>query len=374
MEAFDVLVVGGGPAGSSCAWALRNSGLRVAIADKARFPRDKVCGGWITPQVLTALAIGADEYASTGRMLQPITAFRTAMLGGRQVETAYNSVVSYGIRRCEFDHYLLQRSGAYVLHAPTMDGLRRSSGEWMLNGQLRARMLVGAGGHFCPVARLLGARSNGEPAVLAQELEFEMDPSQAARCTIRGEVPELFFCRDMKGYGWCFRKGNFLNIGLGRLDPRELSAHVTDFLRHLRDSRIRFDIAPRPRGHAYLLYATSARRVTADGVLLIGDAAGLAYSQSGEGIRPAIESGLLAAKCIAQAAGDYTCANLERYRTMLTHRFGERGITGIARVGRRLPAPLLRAVAAGLVRSRSFTRSVLLRDWFLHASEPALHL
>ena len=75
MDSCDVLIVGGGPAGSSCAWGLRSSGLRVVILDKAKFPRNKVCGGWITPSVLQALAIDPAEYAR-GRTLQAITGFR----------------------------------------------------------------------------------------------------------------------------------------------------------------------------------------------------------------------------------------------------------------------------------------------------------
>ena len=58
MERVDVLIVGGGPAGSSCAWGLRGSGLDVLVLDAARFPRDKVCAGWITPPILAELALG----------------------------------------------------------------------------------------------------------------------------------------------------------------------------------------------------------------------------------------------------------------------------------------------------------------------------
>src|SRR5579872_2229587 len=76
MDTCDVLIVGGGPAGSSCAGKLRDSGLRVAILDRQTFPRDKVCGGWVTPAVLEELAIDPAEYAQ-GRVLQPIEGFRT---------------------------------------------------------------------------------------------------------------------------------------------------------------------------------------------------------------------------------------------------------------------------------------------------------
>src|SRR5579862_2782752 len=100
MDSCDILIVGGGPAGSSCAWKLRNSGLDVALIDKQRFPRDKVCGGWITPPVLKALAIDASEYGAS-RVLQPITGFKTGSIGNlAPVHTDYGKPVSYGIRRC----------------------------------------------------------------------------------------------------------------------------------------------------------------------------------------------------------------------------------------------------------------------------------
>src|SRR5262245_5359412 len=112
MDSCDVLIVGGGPAGSSCAWGLRRSGRDVLVMDAASFPRDKVCAGWITPHVVDALELDLTDYR-IGRTLQPITGFRTGLVGGADdLETAYDAAVSYGIRRCEFDHYLLQRSGA----------------------------------------------------------------------------------------------------------------------------------------------------------------------------------------------------------------------------------------------------------------------
>src|SRR5690348_15306072 len=83
MRSCDVLIVGAGPAGSSCAWGLRSSRLDVLVLDKASFPRDKICGGWVTPFVLQALEIDPVEYAQ-GRTLQPISAFRISSLGQEQ--------------------------------------------------------------------------------------------------------------------------------------------------------------------------------------------------------------------------------------------------------------------------------------------------
>ena len=62
MDRCDVLIVGGGPAGSTCARALRQAGLDVVVMDKAVFPRDKTCAGWITPAVIDLLALDIEDY------------------------------------------------------------------------------------------------------------------------------------------------------------------------------------------------------------------------------------------------------------------------------------------------------------------------
>ena len=77
----DALIVGGGPGGSTCARVLRNAGWNVVVADRARFPRDKVCAGWLTPEVFPLLELDPAEYRTTGLTLQEITAFRTGVLG-----------------------------------------------------------------------------------------------------------------------------------------------------------------------------------------------------------------------------------------------------------------------------------------------------
>ena len=84
MESFDALIVGGGPAGSSCAWQLHQHGLDVMVMDKTSFPRDKVCAGLITPAVAEALQLDTGDYARQ-HVLQPITAFRTGLIGGIDV-------------------------------------------------------------------------------------------------------------------------------------------------------------------------------------------------------------------------------------------------------------------------------------------------
>jgi flavin-dependent dehydrogenase len=372
MDHCDALIVGGGPAGSSCAWSLRKAGLDVMVMDKAQFPRDKTCAGWITPAVVDLLDLDVENYRQQ-HVFQPITGFRTGMMEGLMLETLHDHAVSYGIRRCEFDDYLLRRSDARLRLGEQVKHLERTATGWLVNTSLRTPVIVGAGGHFCPVAQFLGADiGHSELAVTAQESEFEIKPSQRSACMSKPGVPELYFCKDLKGYGWCMRKGDFLNIGLGREDDHRLAQHVAEFRDFLiADKRIPADLRPRFKGHAYLLYQHAKRKLVDDGVLLIGDAAGLAGTQSGEGIRPAIESGLLAAATILQADGRYSRADLEAYLARLQSRFGPRNTRDWTAW---LPMRIKSRVADGLLNNRWFVQHVLIDRWFLHVHEPALQV
>jgi flavin-dependent dehydrogenase len=369
MDACDVAIVGGGPGGSSCAWALRNCGLDVVVLDRAVFPRNKLCAGWITPLILEELEFIPEDYPRD-RVLQPITGFRISAIGGPQVEIRGETVVSYGIRRCEFDEWLLRRSKARMREGTAINSITRANGEWIINGELRARMLVGAGGHFCPVGRYLGNKGSPAP-VLAQEVEFEIPPAQAEQSRVDGHMPELFFCRDMLGYGWVFRKDNWFNVGLGRTDSHEISRHVKDFVGYLGRTRGVETPANRIAGHAYGLWGKSQRKILDDGVLLVGDAAGLAYPESGEGIRPAIESGLMAAHTILSAEGNYSTRNLNLYRELLTRRL-QRETTRSETLSQLLPHAVKEVAGRMLLRSHSFCQNVVVNQWFLRVAEQRL--
>jgi geranylgeranyl reductase family protein len=360
----DALIVGGGPAGSTCARVLQKAGWNVVVADRARFPRDKVCAGWLTPEVFPLLDLDPAEYRAAGLTLQDITAFRTGVIGGRLLETRYPRVVSYAIRRCEFDGFLLRRAGARVLDGTAVETLCRNGDKWIVNGGIEARVVVGAGGHFCPVARHLRGGAETWKPVVAKEAEFRLNAHDAS---LASDAPELFFCRDLEGYGWCVRKGEYLNVGIGRRESRDFASHVKDFVAFLeRRHAVSAPSEVRWKGHAYLASGTGPRPLVDSGMLLVGDAAGLAYPESGEGIRPAIESGRLAAETLAAADGRCEVDDLEPYAQAI------RLLHPPARSG----APFRSAVAAlgrFLLGSPAFTRHFVLDRWFLRAHDgPAL--
>ena len=370
MQHCDVLVVGGGPAGSTCAWKLKQAGLNVLLIDRQQFPRDKTCAGWLTPPIIDSLELDVRDYAADN-VFQPITGFHTGVIDGRSVAVTYGEEVSYGIRRREFDHYLLTRAAVPMRLGEPLKTLSRSYGTWLANDEIEANVVVAAGGHFCPVTRMYGEREMrpGE-VVCAQEVEFLADDDLLENSTVSGDAPHLYFCADLNGYGWCFRKGQYLNIGLGRLGSEHLADHVADFVRFLQDRGIvRGTVPDRFHGHAYRLYEQAEPKLFDERLLFIGDAAGLAYPQSGEGIRPAVESALLAADVLVGANGDYSAGNLARYRRLLTDRLGTPRRSSVSGW---LPGGWSQRLARFLLSNRWFDRRVVLDRWFLHVGQGAL--
>ncbi len=330
--------------------------------DRARFPRDKVCAGWVTPGVFRLLDLEPAEYRAAGLTIQDITGFRTSVFDAPAIDTRYPHIVSHAIRRFEFDDYLLRRAQVRVRERTALASLERRGDVWVANGDIEARVIVGAGGHFCPVARHLrgGAGTAGRDTVVpvvAKEAEFKLE---AGDTCVSGEMPELFFCRDLEGYGWAVRKGDYLNIGIGRRDHGDLNEHVDAFIGFLqRTGRATRAAAVQWRGHAYLAWGTGPRPLVGDAILIAGDAAGLAYPESGEGIKPAVESGRLAADTLIAAGGATGTADLFGYETALRRRYPPAARTPLAIAG------TARALGRRLMRSRTFTRRVVIDKWFL---------
>ena len=152
MRAVEVLIVGGGPAGAAAAWQLHRGGREVLVLDRERFPRLKLCAGWITPEVVEDLGIDVNAYPHS-----LLTYPRLRMHFGRwQVPVP---CVQHSIRRFEFDAWLLARSGAEVIEH-NVRHIEPDGDQYVIDEAYRCRYLIGAGGTRCPVYRTLFREAN----------------------------------------------------------------------------------------------------------------------------------------------------------------------------------------------------------------------
>jgi len=300
----DVIIVGGGPAGSTCARVLVAGGAKVAVIDRAVFPRVKLCAGWLSPPFWDIVELAPRAYP---RGLWEWSRCHVHFAGR---DHAYRSH-GWFIRRYELDDFLLHRSGAELVLGEQVKHVTRTDGLWHIGDDLRAPLVIGAGGTHCPVARVL-APPRPRRAAGVQELELEADPTAIAAARIgRDGEPSLVLFDDLSGYGWSVPKTGWLNVGCGTLDaPRVREAWRTthDYLRTAGQvPAIAEPALEHVKGHAYYLFAAEHLTAAArDGALLVGDALGLAHPLTAEGIVPAALSGRLAAEAIlAGAWADY---------------------------------------------------------------------
>ncbi len=295
MQTTDILITGAGPAGAACAGELRRRGIPFLLLDKAVFPRDKTCAGWITPEVFRTLDLSPADYPYS------LKEFSEFVIHLKKRSLAI-PVKQYAIRRFEFDRFLLEHYGLEPVNHSVKE-IRREGDHFIVDGKFQARRLVGAGGSYCPVAaRFFPERKQEkERWVSAIEAEFAA-PVKEERCHL------WFGLKDLPGYAWYVPKaGGYLNIGIGGYTHSMKEKGVTirqqweAFLSLLKKEHLLTAPAPHGRGYNYLVRRRDPV-MQKDNVMVIGDAAGLATPDMGEGIGPALESGVLAARALATGA------------------------------------------------------------------------
>jgi flavin-dependent dehydrogenase len=340
MQVYDVVVVGGGPSGSTCARFLTRGGAKVAVVDRAAFPRVKLCSGWLSTPIWDELALSPTDYPGARWEWQTCH----VRYGG---ESSAVDCHGWFIRRFEFDDFLLRTSGAELFLGQNVTTVERDGdGLWTIAG-LRARHVVGAGGTHCPVARVcMPPRPFGPVGV--QEHEFRADPSDIARTRLgRDGEPELLLHDDLGGYSWNVPKTEWLNVGSGTIDPKDVreawKRARADFSAHLpAENQAELDAM---KGYSYYLYHPEHLRGAAcvdsngngNGAYLIGDSLGLAQPITAEGILPAVVSGRMLAESILAGEPASYPARLENHPVLADYRRIFRLREAAASLRRRLP-------------------------------------
>ena len=310
MSFFDLVILGAGPAGAAAAVAARHDGLSVALVDKARFPRAKLCGGLVTGRCaghlseVFGLQIGPELFETRRNFDFHIDGEPLARLD--DVPPAHLTT------RWDFDHALFRRAlaaGAADRSGQRVARLDLAAGRVVLQSgeTLRYGCLVGADGVQSRVAKaLFGAPF--DKGRIGFALEVEAPPvAPDAETALR-----IDFAAADWGYGWVFPKRGSTTIGLGGLQARnpDMKAGLAAYL-----DRLGLGEGAAVKGH-FLPFGGYRSRPGRGNVLLAGDAAGFVDPITGEGIGHAVQSGALAGQAAAAAirAGRPETA-LARYRT-----------------------------------------------------------
>ncbi|MFW9918107.1 MAG: geranylgeranyl reductase family protein [Candidatus Thorarchaeota archaeon] len=312
MVEYDVIIVGGGPAGSTAARRAALSGLSVLLLDKNEFPRNKPCAGGARFFVGELLDFSLNDVAH--RKISGLSIFAPS---GFRVDCIPEDRSKPGITvmREEFDHLLLKKAieaGAEILENKEVIDIQESTSNvsvTTMDGDIyTGQFVIGADGVNSRVAKQLGFYSGWKTDSASVALEIELEVGAKKVREICGEpggydadLLLLYFGEYAHGYTWCFPKRSVLSVGACcRQDRvRDLRAGYERWFSKFKDE---YDIEPE------VLSDTSARfpvrpaeRLVKGRSLLIGDAAGLVDAFTGEGIPEAIQSGIIAASVMKEA-------------------------------------------------------------------------
>ncbi|MEW5705329.1 MAG: geranylgeranyl reductase family protein [Actinomycetota bacterium] len=341
MDKADVVIVGAGPAGSSAAFFLAQQGIEVVLIDKSHFPREKACGDGLGPRAIQIMnKMGLGNWLASGsyyrcnrvRMVSSMGSRFEAHIPAEDTPYPYFYIVS----RRDLDHKLVETASSagarvYMGHKAvfpvvsngTVKGVRTScNGE---ETEISCKILVCADGTNGSFAKYLGLQSV-KPHAFAARAYFSnvKGLDDCINIYIDERIPE--------GYAWIFPVSETTaNIGLGVSCPKmkQLDVDVKRLIRwfvsekdtspiDLSDAAAATDI----KG-AHLRMGYGRYKSVADGVLLVGDSAGLINPLTGEGIAYALESGEQAALVIRHAfsKGDISERALMLYQNHLNKNF-----------------------------------------------------
>lgn len=338
----DVLIAGGGPAGSGLAFHLASHGCKVIVADAETFPRDKVCGDGVSPIALAELhAMGitqTEKFARTNEIKQVGLFIKNDQVMINLSRPDHLPFHAHIIPRIELDHWIYTAAataGAEYLESTRVTGVEIKAGSaiaQLKQGKkqfsIKAKMIVGADGSRSTVARHMnGNKPDSEFQLIGLRSYFENVNGPSDRVDI------YFSEESFPGIFWMFPKGPAgANIGMAMVsktlptkspDVKQLLVnHITnnkDIRERIGEGKMDGKIMGWP-----ITFYNRKTRITGDRLMLVGDAAGLINPLSGDGIQYALLSARWASETILQSlqANDFSSQGLHGYRLRVDAELG----------------------------------------------------
>jgi len=299
MEKYDVVVVGGSCAGSAAATTLAKAGRNTLIIDKAKFPRQKLCGGMITEKTVRLLK---KIYAVSFENLidSHYNAFGVFHISHGKVSSHRTEHTLYMIHRDDFDDFFLKeamRAGCTAYLGDRVVSVRKGIISTAEGKQVAANFIIGADGCHSIVRKAVHSTIKDERSPIGLEVNIPYD-NLSFYPSPEKIFPWIFFGYVKYGYGWLFPKKEFATVGIAGLahhdDKNLLAAFKLLLARVCVDpARLKGEI----KGHPVPLN-NCFEEPGIENILLVGDAARLVEPLTGEGIYFAVLSGSLAAKAI----------------------------------------------------------------------------
>jgi len=333
---YDVAIVGAGPAGATAAKFLSEAGLCTLLLEKATFPRDKPCGGGLQMRVLHRFKY-LEEHNLIDSFSTRIQIHSSSLL--HPLDFHHTKPLEAMVLRPTFDEGLVTlavQAGAILQCGKEVQNLTNQKDQVRLNlsdgTTVESRLAIGADGMWSTVAKKIGMKQHCNHIGICAYNEYHLD--QETMHELYGEERSVHIHVQpygLVGYGWVFPKKEHVNIGIvefrqaltPKINKKNLQILFTQYLQLLKKQKLTPDNFSTTTTHGGTFPTCPMSTLTADRVLLCGDAGGLANPMTGEGIYYAMCSGEMAAKTAIKALENNTTdvRSLKCYQTQWNQEF-----------------------------------------------------